>query len=84
MSVWQPVPWPSVYERDHFVLCLVYFRFGVTFRDVEEGMAARGVLVSYETVRRWCDKFGPRVRRTREKKASSDSDKWHWMKSSSR
>ena len=36
----------------------LYFRFGVSFRDVEELMAARGVLLSYETVRRWCDKFG--------------------------
>ena len=31
-----------------------YFRFGVSFRDVEEMMAARGVLVTYETIRRWC------------------------------
>jgi putative transposase len=36
----------------------LYFRFGVSFRDVEELMATRGVLLSYETVRRWCDKFG--------------------------
>ena len=34
------------------------FRFAVSLRDVEEMMAARGVLVSYETVRCWCDKFG--------------------------
>jgi transposase-like protein len=33
-----------------------YDRFAVSFRDAEEAMAARGVLVSYETVRRWCDK----------------------------
>jgi putative transposase len=37
-----------------------YFRFGVSFRDVEEMMAARGVVVSYETIRHWCDKFGKR------------------------
>ena len=36
----------------------LYFRFGVSYRDVEEIMAARGVMLSYETVRRWCDKFG--------------------------
>jgi putative transposase len=35
-----------------------YCRFAVSFRDVEEAMAARGVLVSYETVRCWCEKFG--------------------------
>jgi putative transposase len=35
-----------------------YFRFSVSFRDVEEMMASRGVQLSYETVRRWSDKFG--------------------------
>ena len=35
-----------------------YYRFAVSFRDAEEAMAARGVLVSYETIRRWCEKFG--------------------------
>ncbi len=35
------------------VSCIwLYFRFGISLRDVEEMMAARGVLVSYETVRR--------------------------------
>jgi putative transposase len=54
-----------------------YFRFSVSFRDVEEMMASRGVPVSYETVRRWCDKFGhefaARVRRRRPQ----TGDKWH-------
>ncbi len=36
----------------------LYFRFNLSFRDVEELMAARGVLLSYETVRRWTLKFG--------------------------
>jgi putative transposase len=36
----------------------VYYRFAASFRDVEEMMASRGVLVSYESVRRWCEKFG--------------------------
>jgi len=36
----------------------VTVRFGVSLRDVEEMVAARGVLLSYETVRRWCEKFG--------------------------
>jgi hypothetical protein len=35
-----------------------YYRFAASFRDVEDAMAAHGkVLVSCETVRRWCDKF---------------------------
>ncbi|MEJ7606404.1 MAG: hypothetical protein WKF37_09070 [Bryobacteraceae bacterium] len=36
----------------------LYFNFCVSFRDVELMMAFRGVELSYETVRRWCDKFG--------------------------
>ena len=36
----------------------LYFRFPLSYRDVEELMAARGVVVTYETVRQWCRKFG--------------------------
>jgi transposase-like protein len=36
----------------------LYFNFCVSFRDVELMMAFRGVELSYETVRRWCNKFG--------------------------
>ena len=34
----------------------LYFRFPLSFREVEELMLRRGVIVSYETVRRWCRK----------------------------
>ncbi len=34
----------------------LYFRFPLSFREVEELMLGRGVVVSYETVRRWCAK----------------------------
>ena len=37
----------------------LYFRFTLRFREVEEMMLARGVVVSYETIRRWCAKLGP-------------------------
>jgi hypothetical protein len=36
----------------------LYFRFPLSFREVEELMLERGVAVSYETIRRWCAKFG--------------------------
>jgi putative transposase len=76
MSVGRPLPWPSVPARNHLKCVWHYFRFGVSFRDVEELMAARGVLVSYETIRRWCDKFGKLyadgLRRRRAR-----TDKWH-------
>jgi putative transposase len=46
---------------DHCVW--LYFRFTPSFREVEAMMLARGVVVSYETIRRWCAKFGPGLRR---------------------
>ena len=36
----------------------LYFRFTLSFRDIEELLAARGVVVTYEAVRQWCLKFG--------------------------
>jgi transposase-like protein len=36
----------------------LYFRLSVSYRDVEEMMAMRGVQLTYETVREWCGKFG--------------------------
>jgi putative transposase len=35
----------------------LYHRFALSLRDVEE--LARGVVVTYETIRSWCPKFGP-------------------------
>jgi putative transposase len=54
-----------------------YYRFAVSFRDVEEAMASRGVLVSYETVRRWCDKFGHLYTAGLRKRRARTGDKWH-------
>ena len=39
----------------------LYLRFSLSFRDVEDLLAERGVMVSYETVRRWVIHFGPKV-----------------------
>jgi transposase-like protein len=44
---------------DHAVW--LYLRFTLSYRDVEDLLAARGRDVSYETVRRWVLKFGPAV-----------------------
>ncbi|MBK3816607.1 IS6 family transposase, partial [Burkholderia sp. R-69608] len=54
----------SLYYRHRFpgavISCAVrwYLRFQLSLRDIEELLFERGVIVSYETVRRWCDKFG--------------------------
>ena len=36
----------------------LYFRFTLSFRDIEELLAARGIILTYETIRQWCLKFG--------------------------
>jgi len=41
----------------------LYFRFTLSFRDVEELLAPRGIEFSYETIRCWTVKFGPRIAR---------------------
>ena len=55
----------------------LYFRFGVSFRDVEEMMASRGVVVSYETVRCWCDKFGHMFAAGLRRRRARTGDKGH-------
>ena len=39
----------------------LYLRFTLSFRDVEDLLAERGIEVSYETVRRWVNHFGPMI-----------------------
>jgi transposase-like protein len=41
----------------------LYLRFILSYRDVEEPLAERGLDISYETVRRWMLKFGPSIAR---------------------
>src|SRR2546427_5861754 len=50
----------------------VYHRFCLSFRDVEDLLAERGIIVSYETIRHWCQKFGPGyARRLKRRQGSS-------------
>jgi putative transposase len=39
----------------------LYFRFSLSFRDVEDLLAERGIEVSYETIRQWVTRFGPAI-----------------------
>ena len=55
----------------------LYFRFSLSFRDVEELMAARGVDVSYETIRCWTIKFGPLIALRLKKRREPPSPRWH-------
>jgi putative transposase len=55
----------------------LYFRFPLSLRLVEEMLLERGILVSYETVRRWAMKFGPSYAHRLERKTLSPRDIWH-------
>lgn len=55
----------------------LYFRFSLSFRDVEELLAQRGIEVSYETIRCWTIKFGPLIARRLKKKRPAPSPRWH-------
>ena len=55
----------------------LYFRFPLSFREVEELMLARGVVVSYETIRRWCAKFGQAYANQLLRRRPRPGDKWH-------
>ena len=41
----------------------VYHRFNLSHRDIEDLLAERGIFVSYESIRLWCNKFGPQYGR---------------------
>jgi transposase-like protein len=55
----------------------LYHRFPLSFREVEELMLVRGVIVSYETIRQWCAKFGPEYACRLRRRQPRPGDKWH-------
>ena len=55
----------------------LYLRFTLSYRDVEDLLAERGLDVSYETVRRWVLKFGATVAQRLRRQRPHPSDRWH-------
>lgn len=55
----------------------LYLRFTLSYRDVEELLAERGLDVSYKTVRRWVLKFGPLIAQRLHQRRPRPSDRWH-------
>ena len=55
----------------------LYHRFSLSFRDVEDLLAERGIKVSYEAIRCWCIKFGPTYARSMRRKQGRLGDIWH-------
>ena len=55
----------------------LYLRFSLSYRDVEELLAERGIDTSYESVRRWVDRFGPAFARNLRRLRPRPSGTWH-------
>ncbi|MDQ6438348.1 IS6 family transposase, partial [Mesorhizobium sp. LHD-90] len=55
----------------------LYYRFPLSLRHVEEMLLERGIVVSYETIRRWGRKHGPDYVRRHCRKQPSSNDVWH-------
>ncbi|MBI1772326.1 MAG: IS6 family transposase [Burkholderiales bacterium] len=55
----------------------LYFRFALSFRDIEELMASRGIIVTYETIRQWTVKFGQGYANELRRCQPQRGDKWH-------
>jgi putative transposase len=54
-----------------------YHRFNHSFRDVKEQLQYRGIEVSHETIRSWCNKFGKEFEKVIKKNQRKVTDKWH-------
>ncbi len=54
-----------------------YFRFSISFRDVEDLLDERGIVVSYETIRAWVNKFGRHYAQAIRRERPTPSDKWN-------
>jgi putative transposase len=55
----------------------LYFRFSLSYRDVEELLFARGIIVTYETIRKWCRKFGQPYANRLRRRRPQPGNKWH-------
>ena len=71
------------YKRHRFPRAVIqhagwlYFRFTLSFRDVEEMLAQRGIEESYGTVRCWTIKFGPKIAANLRRRKGPASPRWH-------
>ena len=78
-----PTARSSLYRRHRFppevisYAVWLYFRFPLSLRMVEEMLAARGICVTYETVRQWGKKFGKAFADQIRRRAPGRGDKWH-------
>jgi len=72
-----------MYERHRFPgegishAVWLYYRFLLRYRDVVELPAERGIAARYETIRRWCRKFGQTFADGARRRRAPSGDKWH-------
>ena len=70
----------NVYAGRRFPLDIIshavwlYYRFTLSFRDIDEILALRGIEVSYESIRYWCLKFGAQYAKKIRSKAGRPGD----------
>jgi len=73
----------TTYKRHRYPIEVIshcvwlYFRFSLSYRDVELLVAERGIVVSYESIRQWCLKFGDEYAQKLRKRRGQPGDKWH-------
>src|SRR6201986_1937562 len=76
-------PRPAPHYRHRFPAEIIshgvwlYHAFSLSLRDVELLLAERGIVVSYETVRNWCQKFGESFSNRLRRRPARPGDKWH-------
>jgi putative transposase len=74
---------PNPYKHHRFPAEIIshgvwlYYRFCLSYRDVEELLCARGVLVTYEAIRKWCRKFGQPYANQLRRRRPEPGDTWH-------
>src|SRR6476659_3657374 len=77
-----PVDVPR-YPRYRFPAAIIshavwlYYRFSLSFRDVEDLLAQRGITVSYESIRHWCETLGAAYAQRLRRRAGPVGDTWH-------
>jgi transposase-like protein len=68
----------SASRREIISHCVwLYHRFPLSFREVEEMMLQRGIVVSHETIRQWCRTFGQTYANGLLRRRPRPGDKWH-------
>ena len=73
----------NIYKRHRFPPAIIsyavwlYFRFNLSHRDIEDLLAQRGIIVSYESIRLWCIKFGRRYARRLKRRHQGYGDTFY-------